>query len=268
MISQLEEDLRQALTDKVREVPEASAIRLSSADYHPRTHSRALRIALGTAAVLVVALVASIFFGSVGPGQRSQLAAWSATPTKPTSGQIAAAEASCQRTLKQITSLHPLLPPGFKATRPGQWRQVLIQTRGAFTLVVYKTTAKDFNVQACLTNGASDGYGQMSGTYFRTPLSIPSNTIKAAGVGSSGSYSVAIGEAGSAVTGVTFVMAQGARTLRIVAPVAHGIYALWWPGNMLTKSVQVTTPRGTMTGAFGNGSFTPRSSTHHQRESG
>jgi hypothetical protein len=262
MISQLEDDLRQALTDKVREVPDTTAIRLSSADYHPRTHSPQRRFALGTAVVVVVALVASVFVGNVGPGRQGQLAAWSATPTKPASGQVAAAETSCRRTINRFISHFPSHFPGASnEPRPQQWRQVLTQTRGAFTLVAYNAKTGDLNVQACLTNGAADRYGQLTGTAFGLPVSIASNTIRAATLGSSESYTVAIGEAGSAVTGITFVMAQGTRTVRIVATVAHGIYALWWPGNMLTESVQVTTPRGTTTGAFSprDGSFVPNS---------
>jgi hypothetical protein len=264
MISQLEDDLRQALADKAREVPDSTAIRLSSADYHPRTHYPHRRFALGAAGVVVVALIASILFGNVGPGRQVQ-AAWSATPTMPTRGQLAAAEASCRRTINQFNSHYP---SHFSSTpyprQAQQWGQILTQTRGPFTLVVYKATTRDFNLQACLTTGAADRYGQLSGTGSGMPISLASNTITAAGLGSSGSYSVAIGEAGSAVTGVTFVMAQGTRTIRIVASVAHGIYALWWPGNMLTKSVQVTTPQGTTSGSFspGDGSFVPNSASH------
>jgi hypothetical protein len=258
MISQLEDDLRQALTDKAREVPDSSAIRLIGVDYHPRVVSQRRRIVLGVAAAIVVALVASLFLGNLGPGRQGQLAAWSATPTKPARGQTAAAEASCQRTLKLVNSLHPNLP---NASRPQHWREVVAQTRGAFTLIVYKATSGDFNVQACLTNGATDRDAQMTGTYLKSPGSIAPNTIMAAGVGSGESYSVAIGQAGSAVTGVTFVMTQGTHTVRIVAPVSHGIYALWWPGDKLTQSVQVTTRRGTATGAFSptDGSFVPNS---------
>jgi hypothetical protein len=262
MISQLEDDLRQALADKVREVPDATAIRLSSAHYHPRTQSPRRRFALGTAGAVIVALVASVFIGNVGPGRQGQLAAWSATPTKPVRGQVAAAEASCRRTINRFNSHFPSHFPGAPhPRRPQQWRRVLTQTRGAFTLVAYEATNGNLNVEACLTTGAADRYGQMTGTAFGIPVSLASNTITAAGLGSSESYTVAIGEAGSAVTGVTFVMAQGTRTIRIVAPVAHGIYALWWPGNMLTESVQVTTPQGTTTGAFSprDGSFVPNS---------
>jgi hypothetical protein len=261
MISRLEDDLRQALTDKAGEVPDTTAIRLSSADYHPRTNSPQRRFALGAAGVVVVALVASIFFGNVGPGRQGQLAAWSATPTKPVRGQVAAAETSCRRTINQFNGHYPGAP---FAPLPQHWRQVLTQTRGAFSMVAYKATTGDFNVEACLTTGAADRYGQMTGTAFGIPVSIASNTLRAATLGSSESYTVAIGEAGSAVTGITFVMAQGTRTVRIVATVAHGIYALWWPGNMLTESVLVTTPQGTTAGAFSpwDGSFVPHSASH------
>jgi hypothetical protein len=261
MISQLEDDLRQALADKAREVPNSTAIRLSGANFHPRTHSPQRRFALAAAGVVVVALGASILVGNVGPGRQGQ-AAWSATPTTPTRGQLAAAETSCRRTINQFNSQ---FPSDFSGTpyprRAQQWQQILTQTRGAFTLVAYRATTRDFHVQACLTTGASDRYGQLTGTGSGVPVSLASNTITAAGLGSSGSYTVAIGEAGSAVTDVTFVMAQGTRTVRIVATVAHGIYALWWPGNMLTESVQVTTPQGTTSGSFSprDGSFVPNS---------
>jgi hypothetical protein len=92
-----------------------------------------------------------------------------------------------------------------------------------------------------------------------SPVNLAADTIRAVGGGTGGQYSVAIGEAGSQVTGVTFVMEQGARTVTIPATVAHGIYALWWPGNMLTKSVHVTTAQGTTDGSFSpaDGSFVP-----------
>ena len=246
MTTQLENELRNALTHKASEVPVSRAMRLSSADYKPRTHSAHRRVAFGTAGVVAVALVATIVTGSVGPGKQSDSAAWSATPTTPAPGQVSAAQAACLRSLTIVNR------PGPGFTIPIQnWRRVFTITRGAFTLVGYKATDRppgDVDLTACLTDGSPLIVSNMDLAGYSPPNNLAPNTIEAAQDGPSGDYTVTIGEAGSQVTGVTFVMEQGKRTITIPATVAHGVYALWWPVNMLVKSVHVTTAHGTTDG--------------------
>ena len=260
MTTQLEDELRSALMHKVSEIPISKVLRLSSTDYHPRTHSAQRRLALGTVGAVSVALVASLVVGNVAPGKQNDAAAWSATPTTPAPGQVAAARAECLRTLTL----------GNQPVR--KWQQIFTTTRGAFTMVGYKATNTEaLNVNVCLTDGSPDTEGTMtgigptninpSGFGPSSPVNLDANTIRAEGGGTGGQYSIAIGEAGSQVTGVTFVMELGTRTITIPATVAHGIYALWWPGNMLTRSVHVTTAQGTTDGSFSptDGTFVPGS---------
>jgi hypothetical protein len=216
----LEQDLRGALADRAALItPEASA-RLRAVDYRPRSRSLPSRPALGALGLTaaVAAATAAILLGS---SAAPAFAGWTASPTAPLPGQLAAADQGC----------------GTSAGTP-----VLTDTRGPYTASIYAGGS------TCVEgNGITISSSREGGA----PASIPAGTIELNGAGESDSEGHALtmvdGPIGAGVTGVAITRSDGSS---VQATVQNGWYLAWWPGTEHAVTAQVASASGTSTQSF------------------
>ncbi len=111
----LEHDLREALFDRAALVKSEASARLRAVDYHPRSRRLPSKPALGALGLsgAAAAAGAAIFLGS---SATPAFAGWTASPTAPLPGQLAAAEQRCNA---------------------GAGTPVLSDTRGPYTASIY-----------------------------------------------------------------------------------------------------------------------------------
>jgi hypothetical protein len=174
-----------------------------------------------------IVLTAELVLGTSGSGPPSAFAAWSATPTKPTPGEISVAEARC----------HQPEPAA------------LVDTRGPFELLLFKTRTRQLVECHAWPDGRPD-FGEP-----QPPGKAPSpNALTIIGC-NSGGYSTAsrhrtqvylqmYGLIGKNVTQVTLKLTGGAT---VEATTSNGLWAAWWPGSDRDASVQVKSPIATAT---------------------
>ncbi len=148
-----------------------------------------------------------ILLGSSAP---PAFAGWSASPTAPLRGQLAAAQQHC-------------------STDSGT--PVLTDTRGPYTASI------DADGSTCVDgNGIEISAGRGGGTTSR----IPAGTVQLNGAGESDSDGHALtmvdGPVGSGVTGVTITPSGGSS---VHATVNNGWYLAWWPGTERAVAAQV-----------------------------
>jgi hypothetical protein len=246
MTSPLETELRSALALRAEDVPLDSIERLLAVDYHPRTHSPRTRLVLSGSGVAAIATAAGIAVSTIGPGVQSAFASWSPTPTTPASGQVTSAEATCS-TAVGVLANHPL--PVSEAPGPFAnvgWQPTAEDVRGLFTLVSYEGTAgSTTDVAACLSGGSSWSVGPqvlMAETDPASSLSASGVANEAATWNIASGDTVALGQVGSAVTGVTLSLSDGTQ---LVTTVGNGYFTAWWPSNATMLSADVTTAQGT-----------------------
>ena len=187
--------------------------------------------AVGAAAA--VAAVALLVVGTTGGGPTRAFAGWSATPTAPATGQLAAAEATCQQRFPAYASAPP----------------TLADTRGPFSLLLYGGTTANI---VCVT-GWSFGGAIGGGTVYPgaiRPGSVAPTVIDptygtAGGMSAGGhTFSYVTGQAGADVTSVTLTLNDGSQ---VDATVASGWYAAWWPGSQEAQAATITAASGTTT---------------------
>jgi hypothetical protein len=225
----LEHDLRELLGDQAARIsPEASA-RLRAVDYHPRSRRFSSRPVLGALGLSGAALVAgaAVLLGSTAA---PAFAGWTASPTAPLTGQIAAAEQHCPT---------------------GDGTPVLTDTRGPYTASIYGDGS------TCVEgNGITIGSTTIGGTRS----SIPAGTIELRGAGESDSNGNALtmvdGPIGVGVTSVTITRSDGSS---VQATVENGWYLAWWPGTERAVTALVATANGTSTQSFPSAPNAPSS---------
>ena len=219
----LEHDLREALTDQASLVtPEASA-RLRATNYHPRSRSLPSRPVLGAMGLSGAAAAAGAVI-LLGSSAAPAFAGWTASPTAPLPGQLAAAEQHCG---------------------PGAGTPVLSDARGPYTASIYA------NGSTCVAgNGITISSSNGGGGNSR----IPAGTIELNGAGQSDSDGHALtmvdGPIGAGVTGVTITRSDGTA---VRATVKNGWYLAWWPGTERAVSAKVASTSGTSTRLFPTG---------------
>jgi hypothetical protein len=225
MTEQLEAEVRAALHDRAAHVPAVTVARLTRVDYHPRTRRLRPRLAIGGLAGAAGAAGAVAAVISLTAGASSAFAGWSATPTLPKPGQLAAASSDCQ-TQSPIAGL-PL---------------ELTDTRGPFTFSIYA----DSQSSASCIKGPS--FTAVSGNTSSAPINVAAGQILLSSehmtTRGGDAYSFADGRAGDGVSAVTLVLADGTD---VQATVENGWFVAWWPSTSDVKSAQVTTPSGTTT---------------------
>jgi len=282
MSENLETELRKALIFRAESVPPEAVQRLVAADYHPRTRTYRIRFAVGAGSAAVVAAVATLVAGVFGPGASSAFASWTANPTRAHASQVARAEATC---IQAVTSLAGQLNARDAASPfiegEADWRSVVVDVRGAFTLVAFAASdGKARNEATCLTGGTAwpsgpqltltesngntsihvGGVGstslssghvgsqRVSGYGSSRASSVPPSVGTVSGPTvdwvSSSDDEVAVGEVGAGVTSVSLTLSNGTV---VVTTVANGYYAAWWPGYSPVSSTSFTTAQGTST---------------------
>jgi hypothetical protein len=216
----LEQDLRGALAHRAALIsPEASA-RLRAVDYRPRSRRRGsppVFGALGLSAAAAAAAAAILLGSSAAPA----FAGWTATPTAPQPGQLAAAEQDC----------------GSGAGTP-----VLTDTRGPYTASIYADGSTCVEGNGITISSNRDGGG--------TPTPA-AGAIELNGAGESDSDGHALtmvdGATGAGVRAVTITRSDGSS---VQATVKNGWYLAWWPGSERAVTAQVASASGTGTQSF------------------
>jgi len=262
MIEGLEAELRAAFAERAHDVPAQVGERLRRIDYRPRSRALSPRMALATGAGLAATGGAVVALVGLGAGTSPAFAGWSATPTRPASGQTTSAQEHC--TAQLAGALHPSsnLPAG-------GWETVLTDTRGPFTLMILRSggaSATCFNGPSFTTVAANSA--QTNGGASEHVLSGSSATGAARGstsvMGLGGSSTGPVGPAtqshllasggepytfvqGQVVAGVTGVTLARSDGNDVQATVADGSFVAWWPGSVGATSAQVRSSAGTAT---------------------
>ena len=229
MTEQLESELRTALREHAAQVPAASIDRLRHVDYRPRTRRVRPSLAIGgLASVAGVAGAAAVVI-SLTAGASSAFAGWTATPTAPLPGQLAAAQASCEASQSPIAGL-PL---------------TLTDTRGPFTFSVYA------NSNSSATCFKGPGFMSTSANVASAALNVPAGQVLLSSSHRTDrgghAFSLADGRTGPGVSGVTLSLDDGTN---VRATVGGGWFVAWWPSGHEIKSAELTTPTGTVTQTF------------------
>jgi hypothetical protein len=193
------------------------------------------------ATVAVMAGAVALGLSLTSTGTPRAFAAWTATTTSPPATQLAAADVSCQKAWS-----FKLLPPAVAQTLPAMLSPlVLTDSRGPFEMLVYAGPSGE---QVCLWNS---GFIGISGNGGTLPPASP-DAIGIPGVGFDGGkelFTYADGQAGTQVTAVTLVLADGTH---VEATLKNGLYAAWWPSKTDVSSAEVATTQGTFHQSFGS----------------
>ncbi len=223
----LEDDLREALADGAARMPAEASARLRAVDYHPRSRwlaSRRALSALGLSGAAAAAGAAILLGSSAAPA----FAGWTASPTAPLPGQLAAAQKHCST---------------------GSATPVLTDTRGPYTASIYADGSTCLQGKGITSNSGGGG---------GTRSSIPAGTIELNGAGESDSDGHALtmvdGPIGAGVTGVTITRSDGSS---VQATVKNGWYLAWWPGTEHAVTARVASASGTNTQSFPAGPKRP-----------
>lgn len=183
-----------------------------------------------------------------GPGLGSQpasssyaLSAWTARPTSANPAQTSAAEAHCSASAGQ---------PGAGQTASGDkqgptlgggaWSSVIVDTRGNLTLALYSDGSA---TMACLASPSFVWLNPIDSSpsqlLTETTARLDEVTIRG---GAGDVYTIAVGRAGSAVTGVQLQRVDGSA---VTATVSDGRFIAWWPEREGVTALSVTTSNGT-----------------------
>lgn len=228
MKEQLEVEVRAALRERAAQVPTASVARLTQIDYHPRTRRLRPPLAIGALTTAAGAGTVAVIV-SLTAGASNAFAGWTATPTPPSPGQLATAQASCEGGKSPIAGL-PLK---------------LADTRGPFTFSVY---ASNTSSATCISGPS---FTAISGTMASSAPNVPADQIMLSSQHQSNhggqAFSFAEGRTGVGVTAVTLTLDDGAT---VQATVGGGWFVAWWPGAREIKSAHLATPTGAVTQTF------------------
>ena len=228
MTTRIEDELRATFQERAGGVPNEAIMRLTSADYHPRTArrlTRPLTAVTGGVAVAAAGVGTTIaLLGSASPA----FAGWTADPTPASPGQLQQAAAACQQNT-------PIQGLPLKLT----------DTRGPFTFEIY---ADDQSDAICITGPS---FTHTEGMSSSAPFNLPADQIELNGshtaAATGAAYWFADGRTGSDVTGVTFNLSDGTH---VQATVQNGWFVAWWPGDAGIENATLNTGSGTQTQTF------------------
>jgi hypothetical protein len=215
----LEHDLREALADRAALITPAASARLRAVDYHPRFRRMPSRSALGALGLSGAAAAGAVIL--LGSSATPAFAGWTASPTAPLAGQLAAAEQHC----------------GASAGTP-----LLTDTRGPYTASIYADGSTCVEGNGIRVSSHSSG-GRRSGTR--------AGMIGLNGAGESDSDGHALtmvdGPIGAGVTGVTITRSDASS---VQATAKNGFYLAWWPGTERAVLARVASVSETRTQSF------------------
>ena len=250
--SSFEDRLLDALLDRFDTMTHQPAVSPASFPRRPGIRRGTVAVAcLGASVALIAVLVPggsapATHVGSTGNRVQSAtpasaLAAWTAQPTLADQTQIAAADNHCAASFAQ---------PGASQSTPGQkvgpsepggpWSPDLVDTRGDLTLTLYSDGTRSM---ACLNSPSFVQILTVSGT-GAPPVADNSATLDYMSIrGASGdTFTVAVGQSGSAVSGVGLQLNSGSV---VSATVGNGHFIAWWPEGGGVSALSVTTTSGT-----------------------
>jgi hypothetical protein len=223
-------------------IPDLSDARLRSRERHlvqeitaTRRRRRQRRgFVLGGAGLAASGVTAAIVV-LAGPGTPSAFAAWTASPTTPAPGQLAAAETAC--------AARPVNPPPGLPALPAEL--TLADIRGPFALLLFGTNTSTQGALLCMTGPDGTQHSIAEGTQPTPPGAgrIVLDRLQAESANGQ-PYTVAEGSAGPGVSAATLALSDGSQ---VVATVGNGLFLAWWPGSAAVTSATVTTPSGTTT---------------------
>jgi len=223
MPDQLEQSLREALSQRAAQLDPDSFARLRAIDYHPRRRRIRKFPAIGVLGASGVAGAVAVIV-TLSSSAAPAFAGWQPTPTTPAPGQLAQAAQACGQ---------------------GLGSPVLTDSRGPYTASIY---ADSDTSDVCLTG---NGVSMSSTATSATPASVAAGQIQSRGFGMRDSAGNALtlvdGRIGAGVTAVTI---EGSDGSSVQATVANGWYLAWWPGTVAATNAEVTTASGTSTVAF------------------
>jgi hypothetical protein len=223
MPDQLEQSVREALSQRAAQLDPDSIARLRAIDYHPRRRRIGSLPAIGAlGATGVASAAAAILF--LGSSASPAFAGWQPTPTPPAPGQLAQAAQSCGQDLGS---------------------PVLTDSRGPYTAAIY---ADSTTSDVCLSG---NGVSMSNSSTSTAPASVAAGQIDLRGGGTRDGAGDALtlvdGRTGAGVTAVTIERSDGSS---VQATVDNGWYLAWWPGTVTATQAEVTTASGTSTVAF------------------
>lgn len=249
MNSQIEENLRSALSSRASELGRAPGARVLARDYKPRSGvpraafiGGGAAIAAGIAAGLVISLSAST---------PRAFAGWSSSPTSAAAGQVQSADQTCRARLPVSAS-----PESGEQAATKDWQAVLTDVRGPYIISIY-SASEGKAVFSCFA-GRDLGVATLGGVFIPgSATSVASGQVAIVSYGGnatppdegSARFSRLIGRAGPGVTMVSAKLADGTQ---VSATLSHGWFLAWWPGTARPVSTEVTTLRGARTQTIGN----------------
>ena len=223
MPDQLEQTLRETLSQRAAQFDPDSIARLSAIDYRPRRRRLGLVSAVSAVGVGGAVAALTVVF-ALSSGAAPAFAGWRPAPTPPAPGQLAQAARACGQ---------------------GLGVPVLTDSRGPYTASIYAdSTTSDL----CLSGS---GVSISSSTDTVAPATVAAGQIQSGGGGTRDSAGNALtfvdGRTGAGVTEVTIERSDGSS---VQATAANGWYLAWWPGTVTATDAEVTTASGTSTAAF------------------
>jgi len=202
-----------------------------------RRHRQRRRFALGGIG-LTASGVAAALVVLVGIGTPSAFAAWTASPTTPASGQVAAAETAC--------AARPTNPPPGVPTLSST--PSLTDTRGPFTLLLFGANTTSQGALMCMSGPDGTQFSIASGSQPALPGPGQITLDRLQGASANGQdYTIAEGSTGSEVSATTLVLSDGTQ---VTTTIGNGLFLAWWPGSATVTSATMTTPSGTTTQAI------------------
>jgi hypothetical protein len=261
MTDQLELQVRTAVAQRMEGVSPDRAARLRARNYRPGRRRLLVMPVIG--AVAAVLLLSS--------GTPAAFAGWTATPSSPTAAALAATRRACGNVpaadVLAAEARGPYTAVAFKRDDK-LWQcvvkgsDVVVDISSFYPTRVYApvpaekvmlpvVTAKTFGRASTRWRALEDRYQGMRQYQPNVKEYVKRANAMLADIAATttgpNTLSVAIGAAGSRVTGVTFVLADGDR---VHATVTHGWYVAWWPGaakpgGAAARRVAVTTSSGT-----------------------
>jgi hypothetical protein len=178
-------------------------------------------LALTTSGAVLTATIVLVL-GLDGGGPTSAFAGWTAVPTKPVRGEIAAAASRCGQ----------------------DGAPTLADTRGPFELMLFEQPDQPLELCKAWPTGASS-FGSVAQAVTASPSSTSISTAACLTGGSNNpaytSWREIYGYVGADVASVTLTLSDGST---VQATASNGLWAAWWPGSQTMTSAQVTTTTG------------------------
>jgi hypothetical protein len=191
-------------------------------------------VGLGSAGLVAGGVTAALVV-LLGAGTPSAFAAWTASPTSPAPGQLAAAEAAC--------AARPANPPPGVPALPT--KVTLADTRGPFTLLLYGTNTSSQGALVCMSGPDGTQFSVALGDQPPLPGAgyITVDHLQAQSADGQ-IYVIAEGSAGAGVSAATLALSDGSH---VATTIGNGLFLAWWPGQATVTSATVTSASGTTT---------------------